>query len=177
MATESTRQQPSGFRTFIWALFFFFVFALLVVLWVRSTGTTEGYEDKRAAFRTKIKEDRTRDDIEKLTTAGWVDQAKGIVRVPIVFAKKAVVSDLKGKKPTASAVKVEAPLPVPAIDPNSAEPPPSLLPSAPQGADMIAFPAPAAAPAAAIDEPAVTAIAGVDASVMRPVENLQPNRH
>lgn len=145
MATESTRLQPSGFGTFLWALCFFFVFGLVVVVFVRSAGTGKGYEDDRAAFRLKTREDRAKDDLEKLTTVGWIDQAKGVVRVPIADAKKIVAAELKAKKPAPSAVKVEPPLPMPVIDPAATEPPPPALTSAPQGADTIYFPAPAAA--------------------------------
>jgi hypothetical protein len=145
MATETTRHQPSGLGTLLWALGFFFAFSLLVVIFVRSAGPGEGYEDKRSAFRLKIKEDRAKDDSEKLTTVGWVDQAKGVVRVPIADAKKLVATELKAKKPAPSSVKVEPPLPMPVIDPKATEPPPPALTSAPQGADTIYFPAPAAA--------------------------------
>src|SRR5436190_15410880 len=112
MATETTRHQPSGFGTFLWALCFFVIFVLVVVVFVRSAGTNEGYEDKRAAYRLKIKDDRAKDDHEKLTTAGWIDQAKGVVRVPIADAKKIAVAELKAKKPAPSAVKIEPPLPM-----------------------------------------------------------------
>ena len=79
------------------------------------------------------------------TTAAWVDQAKGVVRIPISDAKRVVQADLKAKKPAPSTVKVEPPLPMPVVDPNATEPPLPALPSAPQGADTIYFPAPAAA--------------------------------
>ena len=78
-------------------------------------------------------------------TGAWVDKAKGTVHVPIADAMKLVVADLRAKKPAPSSVKVEAPLPMPVADPNSAEPPPAALPSAPQGADTVRFAQPAAA--------------------------------
>lgn len=145
MATESTRHQPSGFGTLIWALCFFFIFALLIVVGVRWAKTGENYEDKRASARVKIHDDRAKDDHEKLTTVGWVDQAKGVVRIPIADARRIALNELKAKKPAPSSVKVEPPLPMPVLDPNAAEPPPPALPSAPQGADTIYFPVPAAA--------------------------------
>lgn len=153
MTTDSTRHQPSGFGTFVWALFFFFIFALLVVVGVRSAGTSEGYEDKRAAFRVKVHDDRAKDDHEKLTTAGWVDQAKGVARIPIADAKKIALNELKAKKPAPSSVKLEPPLPMPVIDPKATEPPPPALPSAPQGADTISFPVPTPAVSAETSKP------------------------
>ncbi|MEQ1860586.1 MAG: hypothetical protein ABMA13_11680 [Chthoniobacteraceae bacterium] len=140
MTTESIRQQPSGFRTFFWALFYFFVFALVVVIWVRGAGPKGGYEDKRAAERTKIREQASNDAKAKLTSTTLVDKEKGIVHVPIADAKKSVLAELKAKKVGASAVKVDAWLPMPPpADPNATEPPPPALSSAPQGADTVRF--------------------------------------
>jgi hypothetical protein len=69
-----------------------------------------------------------------------VDQAKGVVRIPIEDAKKAVLAELKSKKVGPSQVKVDPWLPMPPpADPNAAEPPPPALTSAPQGADTIRF--------------------------------------
>jgi hypothetical protein len=140
MATESTRQQPSGISTLLWAVSFFFVFALIVVIWVRSSGAKEGYEDKRAAERLKIRQDLWTEADAKLATSAIVDQAKGIVRLPIADAKKAVIGDLKAKKTGPSQIKVDPWLPMPPPpDPNSKEPPTPALPSAPQGADTVRF--------------------------------------
>lgn len=140
MANNSDRQQPSGFRTFVWAIFFFFVFALVIVTLVRNTGSTEAYEDTRAKERRTIREELTKDAQTRLTTAAVVDQAKGVVRVPIEDAKKAVLAELKAKKAGPSQVKVDPWLPMPPpADPNAAEPPPPALTSAPQGADTIRF--------------------------------------
>ncbi len=144
MATESTRHQPSGFSTFLWALCILFVFILAIVFFVRSAGRRDNYETKRAAERLKIRNARRDDDNVKLTTAGWVDQAKGVVRLPIADAKKVALAELQARKPAPSSVKVEPPLPMPVVDPNATEPPPPALTSAPQGADTIYFPAPGA---------------------------------
>lgn len=140
MVTETSRQQPSGFGTFVWALFYFFLFTLLVFFWVRGSGRKEGYEDTRAAERAKVREELVSAAKAKLTSAGIVDEAKGIAHIPIADAKKAIVSELKNKKVAASQVKVDPWLPMPPpADPNAAEPPPPALPSAPQGADTVRF--------------------------------------
>lgn len=140
MANNSDRQQPSGFRTFVWAVFFFFVFALVVVTLVRNTGSTESFEDTRAKERRAIREELTKDAQTRLTSAAVVDQAKGVVRIPIEDAKKTVLAELKAKKVGPSQVKIDPWLPMPPpADPNAAEPPPPALTSAPQGADTIRF--------------------------------------
>ena len=144
MATDSTRQQPSGFAAFLWALFFFFGVALFVYLWVHYSGPVTVYEDKRAEERIKVRVAQENEVREKLGTAAMIDAAKGVVRIPIADAKKAVVTDLKAKKAGPSQVKVDPWLPMPAaFDPNAAEPPPPALTSAPQGADTIRFEQPA----------------------------------
>jgi len=140
MATESSRQQPSGFGTFLWALCFFFIFTLVVVIWVQNTGRKGGYEDKRAAERLKIRETAVLDAKAKLASAEITDAAKGVARISIDDAKKLVVAELSTKKVGPSPVKLDPWLPMPTpFDPNAAEPPPPSLPSAPQGADTIRF--------------------------------------
>jgi hypothetical protein len=92
---------------------------------------------------------------------------------------KVVATELAGKKPAPSQVKVDAPLPMPPpYDPNSKEPPISALPSSPQGADLIRFDPPAAPPAAA---PAGPAAPAAPAAAIAPApENVsasvEPNR-
>jgi hypothetical protein len=165
MVTEDTRRQPSGFSTFLWAIFFFFIFALIVIVWVRGSGPKDSYEDKRGLQRAQIREDLLKQANEKLASAAWVDQAKGVVRIPIADAKSAVLAELKSKEKGPSQVKVDPWLP-PALpaDPNSTEPPIPALTSAPQGAETVRFEAapaipgaPAPAPMAPAPPPAGTA--------------------
>ncbi len=154
---ESPHAKPSGFLTFVWALFFFFVFALVVYIWVQQTGRNHEVEDKRAAARVEKRVALEKADAEKLQTAGWVDQAKGMVRIPVADARRLIAAELAVKKPGASQVKVEPSLPMPApYNPNAAEPAAPALPSAPQGADTINFGAISAATAPATDAPATT---------------------
>jgi hypothetical protein len=142
---DTVRAKPSGFLTFVWALFFFFIFALLVMIWVRASGSRIGAEEKRAEARAAKLAELAKADSAKLTSVGWVDQAKGIVRIPIADAKRIVLAELQAKKPTVSQIKVEPPLPMPPPpDPNAVEPPPPALPSSPQGADTLRFDLPVA---------------------------------
>jgi hypothetical protein len=144
MATENSRQQPSGFGTFVWALFYFFVLALIVILYVYNAGPQATYEDKRAKERKDVRSAAEKDAADKLGRTEMIDAAKGVVRIPISEAKTAVLAELKAKKVGPSQVKVDPWLPMPApFDPNSAEPAPSPLTSAPQGADTIRFEQPA----------------------------------
>ena len=105
---------------------------------------------KRAASRVAAREKLDKEASELLSTEGWVDKAKGVVRMPVANVYTATIAELKAKKPAPSQIKVEPPLPMPVIDPKATEPPPPALPSAPQGADTIRFAAPEATPAARI---------------------------
>jgi hypothetical protein len=139
MATESTRGKPSGILSLLWALFFFFVFALFVTIWIRWTGPGTAPQDQRSQERATKRQELDQADREKLSAAGFVDKEKGIVRIPLAEAKKIMLAELKTPV-VPSQVKVEPPLPMPAAaDPNATEPPPMALPSAPQGADTFRF--------------------------------------
>lgn len=150
MTPEPYRPQPAGPATYIWSVFFFLVFACLIVAAVRWSGASRDYGDKRATVRTKANEDRGKDDREKLMTAAWIDQAGGIVRVPIFDAKRLVIAELQAKKPAPSQVKVDPPLPMPIASMDPAAPYSPALPSAPQGSDTLSFGAfaPVSTPAA-----------------------------
>ena len=156
MTPDSPRHPSSGFGTFVWALFFFLVFALLIVGVTRWSGTNRAFNDPRSQGRLKAREDRDKDDREKLATPGWVDQAKGVVRLPIADAKRIVIADLKAKKPAPSSVPLDPVLPMPVLDPNAAEPPPPPLPSAPQGSDTLSLAALSAPPESAPAAPGPT---------------------
>jgi hypothetical protein len=141
MATNTSRRAPSGILTLLWALFFFFVFALLITLWVRCSGTsTDTVRDQRAAERASKRSELDKADNDLLNGAGVLDQAKGTAHIPLSEAKKLTLAELQGKKVTPSQLKIEPRLPMPPPhDPNSTEPPPMALPSAPQGADTMHF--------------------------------------
>jgi hypothetical protein len=174
--TDIQRPRPSSFLTFVWALFFFFLFAALVMLWVRCSGPRQTVDDQRAAARKTKLADLSKADAERLTTVGWIDQAKGIVHLPIEDAKKLVLAELRAKKPVASQVKVEPPLPMPPpFDPAAAEPPPPALPSAPQGADTLRFgPTPAPVPVAPPATPQAAPAPGASPAAPAPATSPTP---
>ncbi|MEI8107761.1 MAG: hypothetical protein WCI46_08080 [Verrucomicrobiota bacterium] len=147
MATDSTTRNPNRLAVFLG------IGAVLVaipVVFVGFLGAEKAPDEvanrraaERLANRTKLDEAAEK----QLTTFGWVDKAKGTVHLPISDAIALTVRDLAVKKPMASAVKVDAILPMPVVDPKSTEPAPSALPSSPQGADTVRF-LPSTTPAA-----------------------------
>lgn len=148
MSTEvSIQSKPSGFSTLSWGALAFVLFVLLIVIWVRSTAPIDEVDHARAAERSSIREKRHVADDEKLNApASWVDKAKGVARIPIADAKVIAVTKLSAKKPSATQVKLDPTMPMPApFDPNAAEPGPAPFPSGPQGAELTRFGFPAAA--------------------------------
>jgi hypothetical protein len=155
METTTSRRAPSGILTLLWALFFFFVFALLITFWVRCSGTApDTVRDQRASERAIKRAELDKADLDLLQGAGVINQEKGIAHIPLAKAKELTLAELQKKKVAPSQLKIEPRLPMPPPhDPNSPEPPPMALPSAPQGADTMHF-----------DVPLVEAPAASDAS-------------
>ena len=174
MASENSTRTPNAFLVFLGTAAAFGVVAVVfggALAWKKPVDEVEA---KRAALRLEA---RTKLDAEaqaKLDSLGWVDKAQGTAHVPIADAMKLVVADLRAKKPAPSQVKVEAPLPMPVADPNSAEPPPAALPSAPQGADTVRFPLSAAAEAPAVPAPVAPAPAAPAPPVPAPEKPAEP---
>lgn len=140
----------NAFLVFLGSILALVLVAIILIWGIAAGEKPQDLEAKRAAARNTVREKLDQEFQAALTTAGWVDKAKGVVRVPVVSVYTATAADLKAKKPAASQVKVEPPLPMPVIDPKATEPPPPALPSAPQGADTIRFAPPEAKPSAAL---------------------------
>jgi hypothetical protein len=146
---DSEARKPNGFLVFLGTAVALTAVIVIVGGLVSRRPKIETVDAKRAQQRIETREKLEKAAHEQLTTADWVDKAKGVVRLPVEDAIKVVATELAAKKPAPSQVKVDAPLPMPPpYDPNSKEPPISALPSAPQGADTIHFDAPPAPPAA-----------------------------
>ena len=169
MATESSRGKPSGILSLLWALFFFFIFALFVTIWIRWTGPGTAPQDQRSQTRVTKRQEIDQADAEKLNSAGFVDKAKGIVHLPLKEAQKIMLAELKTRQVVPSQVKVEPPLPMPPPpDSNATEPPPMALPSAPQGADTFRFKLPESNTVPATPE------SGVPAEALKPSAPAAP---
>ena len=155
MATDSTTRNPNRLAVFLGIGAVLVAIPVVFVTFLGSEKAPDAVDLRRAserlANRTKLDEAAEK----QLNSLGWVDKAKGTVHLPISDAIALTVRDRSAKKPTASAVKVAAILPMPVVDPKSSEPAPSALPSSPQGADTVRF-LPAAAPTVAVPPVAPT---------------------
>jgi hypothetical protein len=128
-------EQPrSVFGTWLGVMLLFAIFALFVWVVMGAMPRGDNYEKKRAAARVeKLK--TVRDEANSaLQGYGWVDKAKGTVRLPIDRAMELTVAELAQKKPAPA-----GPLP-----PEAAQQP-GLQTTAP----VTAPPAPAASPSPA----------------------------
>lgn len=90
-------------------------------------------EGKRGDHRSEVLKKLRAEEDAKLTKTEWVSKDAGVARVPIEVAMRLAEKELAAKPKKPSAVKVEAPVAVPAGDAPS-------MPSAPSGASIIHFP-------------------------------------
>lgn len=156
--------RPRGTLRIILIGLLLFLLGAVATMYVRNHfNRPDEYEAKRVANRIKIRTDLEADAKEKLTKTGWVDQGKGIVRIPLDDAIALEIDTLKTKPPHPAAYAVGAPVPLPpgfAPAPAPAAPAATPLTSTAAKTTTPATPPPAtttaSAPAAA---PATTTLA------------------
>jgi hypothetical protein len=95
MSDASTSSTPA--RWFFGIFAAFAVFAVVGVYSSRMAYNTTGYDDDQATERYAKLAKLQAADTKTLTTAGWVDQDKGVVRIPIDEAMTEEVDTLKAK--------------------------------------------------------------------------------
>jgi hypothetical protein len=126
---ESLRQAVQSrapFSTWLGVVLLFCLFGVIVLAVVGPVPRGDNYEQTRAKAREEKLKTLRDENAKALTTYGWVDKNKKIVRLPIARAMEVTVAELASKKP-APAYPIATPEP----------------PAAPAGT-----PAPAASPAA-----------------------------
>lgn len=135
-----SHQPQATFSTWIGVVLLFAFFGLLAMVVLRALPRGSTFEEKRAKVRAEKLEAAQKQMLTALTTYGWVDKNKGVVRIPITDAMKLTVAELSDKKPTA-ANPIATPEPVAA---------PATSPAASPAAGATASPAgsPSATPAA-----------------------------
>lgn len=177
---DNEPRQSNAFLVFLGSSIALATVIIVVCALLANKPKVELVDAKRGQLRIETREKLEKINLEQLTTAGWVDKEKGVVRLPIEDAMRLVAANLGGKKPAPSTVKIDPPLPMPApYDPNAAEPAPGALPSSPQGSDTIRFDRPAATPSAAVVPvpETLTASAGPDrAPLIHWTEKSEPKK-
>jgi hypothetical protein len=84
---------PSAPKVFFYAVGILILFLLLACLSrnLYLSHNPGSFNSARAAERKKARADLHKASVEAQTTAGWVDQAKGLVRLPIARAMELTV--------------------------------------------------------------------------------------
>jgi len=119
MATYGTYNSPGGFKLTVYGVVIAAGFFVMFYL-VRSAYheyNPPPVNRARALERAKVRNELTTKAISNLTTSGWVDQAKGIVRLPIARAIQMTIEAYQSPEAAhsnlvARSKKSEAPAPV-----------------------------------------------------------------
>ena len=157
---ESLRQAMQSrapLSTWLGVVLLFALFGVIVLAVVGPTPRGADYEHKRANAREEKLKTLRQADAKELTTYGWIDKNKGVVRLPIERAMELTVAEFSSKHPiqaypvatpAAQATLAGAPPPSPA----SARPGAAATPAAsPQSSAAVApvSPSPMASPSTA----------------------------
>jgi hypothetical protein len=130
---ESIRQAVHArapFSAWLGVVVLFLLFGVIVLAVIGPAPRGDTYEETRAKKRIDMLKTARDSDAKELGTYGWIDQNKGVVRVPINRAMQIAVAELAKQKP-APAYPIAAPAaqPSPAAGVAVASPaPPSAAP-------------------------------------------------
>jgi hypothetical protein len=132
-AAESLRQAVQSrapLSTWLGIVLLFALFGVIVLAVVGPTPRGADFERKRANAREEKLKTLRQADAKELTTYGWIDKNKGVVRLPIDRAMELAVAELARKQPV-PAYPIATPAP-PATPAGAA--PPSPAPAQPGAA-------------------------------------------
>jgi hypothetical protein len=140
-------QPRSTFSTWLGIVLLFAIFGLIAFVMMKASARGDTYEKKRAKVRAEKLEAAQKENLTALTTYGWIDKNKGIVRIPVDQAMKLTLVELADKKPGVGGPIVAAS--------------PSAAPQTSPGPSAAA--SPAASPAASVSTtPKPSAVTGPD---------------
>lgn len=140
-------QPRSTFSTWLGIVLLFAIFGVIAFVMMKASARGDTYEKKRAKVRAEKLDAAQKENLTALTTYGWVDKNKGIVRIPVDQAMKLTLVELADKKPTVGGPIVAAS--------------PSAAPQTSPGPSAAA--SPAASPAASVSTtPKPSAVTGPD---------------
>jgi hypothetical protein len=120
-AAESLRQAVQSrapLSTWLGIVLLFALFGVIVLAVVGPTPRGADFEQKRAKSREEKLKTLRQADAKELTTYGWIDKNKGVVRLPIERAMELTVAELSSKRPIPA-----YPIATPAAQPGAAATP------------------------------------------------------
>jgi type II secretory pathway pseudopilin PulG len=125
-------QPRSTFSTWLGIVLLFAVFGMIAFVMMKASARGDTYEKKRAKVRAEKLDAAQKENLTALTTYGWVDKNKGVVRIPVDQAMKLTLVELADKKPSVGGPIVAAsPSAAPQTSPGpSAATSPSASPAA-----------------------------------------------
>lgn len=125
-------QSRAPFSSWLGVVLLFTLFGGIVLALIGPAPRGNDYEQKRAKSREEKLKTLRQEDAKTLTTYGWIDKNKGVVRIPIARAMELTIAELAHKKP-APAGPIATPVPSAASTPAgspAASPTPSVAPAA-----------------------------------------------
>src|ERR1700730_18575057 len=99
---ESLRQAVQSrapLSTWFGIVLLFALFGVIILAVVGPTPRGADFEQKRANAREEKLKTLRQADAKELTTYGWIDKNKGVVRLPIERAMELTVSELSSNRP------------------------------------------------------------------------------
>jgi len=124
MNPETTNPRP------VWHVGLGFLIASLLfavfVLWVKHTASVPAIDADRATLRAKDLAEIQATEAQDLNHAGWIDQSRGVVRLPIALAMKIAAQEWQNPAEArmnliAREEKAAAPAPAAPATPNAFE--------------------------------------------------------
>jgi len=136
-------QSRAPFSSWLGVVLLFVLFGVIVLALIGPSPRGNDYEQKRAKSREQKLKALHEEDAKALTTYGWIDKNKGVVRIPVARAMGLTTAELAQKKP-APAGPIATPAPSAAASPAGS---PAATPATPP-AKPAASPAPGQSPLA-----------------------------
>ena len=99
---ESLRQAVQSrapLSTWLGVVLLLVLFGVIVLAVIGPAPRGDDYEQKRAKDRAEKLKTLREADAKELTTYGWIDKNKGVVRLPIERAMELTVAELRAKPP------------------------------------------------------------------------------
>jgi hypothetical protein len=149
-AAESLRQAVQSrapLSTWLGIVLLFALFGVIVLAVVGPTPRGADFEQKRAKAREEKLKTLRQADAKELTTYGWIDKNKGVVRLPIERAMELTVAELSSKRPIPA---------YPIATPAAQATPAAAAPPSPAPAQPGAAATPAASPQSSAAVPPVS---------------------
>ena len=114
------------FKTWVGVVLLFVVFGLFVMIVIGAMPRNDAFEEKRAKARAEKLNQTTAEANAQLSGYGWVDEKKGVARIPIDRAMELTMAELTARLPM-SAYAIATPAAAPPASAGS----PSVAPVAP----------------------------------------------